>query len=166
MEIGSQLHKSVITASARAEVCEAVSRIYEDLQREIDQQRPVCVMSGKCCRFEEYGHRLYVTTAELAAFTAARENGALESGTVDKDPRTREGGCPFQVGRLCGVHDIRPMGCRVFFCDPAATEWQREAYERMHRRLKKLHEELSIPYAYVEWRLACGVMGWCESEKV
>ena len=52
------------------------------------------------------------------------------------------------------------MGCRVFFCDPSAKEWQREAYERMHAKLKKLHEEWSIPYAYVEWRFACREMGW------
>ncbi len=74
----------------------------------------------------------------------------------------QERGCPFQVGRMCGVHGIRPMGCRVFFCDPSAGEWQRGVYERMHGKLKQLHEELSIPYAYVEWRAACEVMGWTE----
>src|SRR5580658_5710109 len=181
MEIRDGLKESVIAASARSDLRVEVSKIYEELQGEIDQRRPVCVMSGKCCRFEEYGHRLYVTTAELAAFEAALESSKEKverredphphsrrvgtslrsaSNPPEDQERGKNGGCPFQVGRMCGVHGIRPMGCRVFFCDPAATEWQHEAYERMHRRLKKLHDDLSIPYAYVEWRQACGVMGW------
>jgi hypothetical protein len=52
------------------------------------------------------------------------------------------------------VHPIRPFGCRIFFCDATATEWQNEQYERFHARIKRLHEELAIPYFYVEWRLA------------
>jgi len=63
-------------------------------------------------------------------------------------------GCPFQVAKMCGVHAIRPFGCRVFFCDETSTQWQNEAYETFHQRLKKLHEELDVPYFYVEWREA------------
>src|SRR5258706_4389081 len=55
-------------ASSRAEVREAVSNLYSEVQREIDARRPLCVISGRCCRFEEYGHRLFVTTMELASF--------------------------------------------------------------------------------------------------
>src|SRR4051794_28734198 len=55
-------------ASARPEVRRAVGELYASVQREIDARRPRCEISGRCCRFEEYGHRLYVTTIELAAF--------------------------------------------------------------------------------------------------
>ena len=51
------------------------------------------------------------------------------------------------------------MGCRVFFCDATAAQWQREVYEEFHGRLKELHRDLSIPYTYVEWRLACRELG-------
>jgi Fe-S-cluster containining protein len=167
MEISYELRRSVIAASLRPEVRQAVGRIYEELSREIEQRQPVCVMSGKCCRFDEYGHRLYVTTAELGAFAAELEVVRTPTLTLPRSTRggermEQERGCPFQVGRMCGVHGIRPMGCRVFFCDPSAGEWQRGVYERMHGKLKQLHEELSIPYAYVEWRAACEVMGWTE----
>jgi Fe-S-cluster containining protein len=171
-----ELKQWVVAASMRDEVRQGVRQIYADLQQRIDQRRPVCLVSGRCCRFDEYGHRLYVTTAELAAFVAelpqtsslrqkprasvqaatARLLPLAARGTV---PQPRQGGCIFQDGKLCRVHAIRPMGCRIFFCDATATDWQREVYEHFHARLKELHRDLSIPYAYVEWRLACQKIG-------
>jgi hypothetical protein len=53
---------------------------------------------------------------------------------------------------LCSVHTIRPFGCRIFFCDATATDWLAEQYERFHARIRRLHEELAVPYFYVEWR--------------
>ena len=73
--------------------------------------------------------------------------------------RTNPGGCPFQVDKLCGVHPTRPFGCRMFFCDPTASQWQNQAYERFHAELKALHEQLSVPYFYVEWRSALSALG-------
>src|ERR1700676_3104923 len=58
----------VSAASARAQVHEAVGRVYAELEAEIAKRRPLCVLSGRCCQFDEYGHRLYVTTLELATF--------------------------------------------------------------------------------------------------
>jgi hypothetical protein len=52
------------------------------------------------------------------------------------------------------VHRIRPFGCRIFFCDPTAQEWQSERYEVFHAELKRLHEALGVPYFYIEWREA------------
>lgn len=126
--------------------------MYAELQGEIDARRPLCQASGRCCRFEEFGHRLYVTTVELAAFVASLPERVVASpwdGT----------GCPFQLDRLCSVHAARPFGCRVFFCDATATEWQNERYERFHADLKRLHEELKVPYFYVEWRAALRALG-------
>jgi len=157
MAMEPELRKAVEEAAGRAEVSEAVGRIYRELQAEIDRRRPVCVVSGRCCRFEEYGHRLYVTTLELAAFMAGlkelSKNGEL--GELSTDP----GSCPFQIKKLCGVHAIRPFGCRVFFCDASATDWQHEQYEKFHARLRALHEELGVPYFYMEWRAALEELG-------
>lgn len=143
----TSLAQSVHEASARPEAVAAVDALYADVQSEIDRRRPVCAVSGRCCRFEEYGHRLYVTTLELARFV--RDLGPHERGEP-WDGR----GCPFQRKRLCTVHPIRPFGCRMFFCDATSTDWQNAAYERFHSELKRLHERLDVPYHYVEWRQA------------
>jgi Fe-S-cluster containining protein len=141
----AQIRDAVRAASARDDVRLAVSCLYEQLQDAIDLRRPRCDVSGRCCRFEEFGHRLFVTTMELAAFVA-------DAPAV---PDSWNGsGCPFQSDRLCTVHAIRPFGCRVFFCDSTATDWQRQQYEHFHTRLRRLHEELGVPYFYVEWRTA------------
>jgi Fe-S-cluster containining protein len=139
------LFQAVNEASRRTEVLAAVEQVYVDITAAIAERRPVCEMSGRCCRFEEYGHRLYVSTLELAAFIAGNPKPVVDwDGT----------GCPFQAGKLCTVHTIRPFGCRMYFCDPTATEWQQGMYEQFHARLKALHEALGVPYYYVEWRAA------------
>jgi Fe-S-cluster containining protein len=143
--------QAILQAAARPEVLSAVHGVYAAVQAQIDARRPVCVVSGRCCRFEEYGHRLYVTTLELAAFLAEYRARSHAKGPISDWDGT---GCPFQVNRLCGVHPFRPFGCRIFFCDATATAWQQEVYERFHAELKRLHQALDVPYAYLEWRQA------------
>jgi Fe-S-cluster containining protein len=98
---------------------------------------------------------MYVSTIELARFVAD-----LESAAVTPDHTVWDGtGCPFQVGGLCGVHAVRPLGCRTFYCDPTSTEWQNALYERHHAELRTLHDVLGVPYRYVEWRQALLELG-------
>ena len=182
------LREAVEQAAGRVEVRDGIARIYADLQSEIDRRRPKCGMSGRCCRFDEFGHRLYVTTMELATFlplpgTPGRRasdvdyliNGSTSTDSANErllalmrteplspalSPGYRgEEACVFQLDGLCSVHAIRPFGCRIFFCDETATEWQHEQYERFHSQIKRLHEELAVPYFYVEWRAALREMG-------
>jgi Fe-S-cluster containining protein len=148
--LSDELTPAVRSAALRNDVIAAVAEVYREAQSAIDARRPLCVISGRCCRFEEYGHRLYVTTLELAAFVA-------QVGEVRKDAAKLMAdwdgtGCPFQVAKLCSVHGIRPFGCRMFFCDATSTQWQGEQYERFHGRLQELHKKLNVPYFYVEWR--------------
>jgi Fe-S-cluster containining protein len=145
------LQEHVLLAARRPDVVDAVGRVYAQVQQEIDARRPICSASGRCCRFEEFGHRLFVTTMELAAFVAE-----LQPSPARRWDGT---GCPFQLNKLCTVHTIRPFGCRMFFCDATSTLWQNQQYEHFHARLKRLHEEMDVPYLYVEWRDALRQLG-------
>ena len=150
-----ELRQTVLSAASRPAVREAVLRIYSDLQAEIDRRRPVCLLSGCCCRFEEFGHRLYVTTMELAAFVRDFPPPESMPHKLRQSIDAWTGpGCPFQAGKLCGMHAIRPFGCRVFFCDSTSSERQHQQYERFHSELKRLHEIFNVPYFYSEWREA------------
>jgi Fe-S-cluster containining protein len=165
MEHGAMevLADAVRAAAARQEVREAVEAVYRDVAAAVAERRPLCVISGRCCRFEEYGHRLYVTTLELAAFAHGSEQGGWPDPVKNWDGM----GCPFQVAKLCGVHTIRPFGCRIYFCDATSTQWQQDAYEQFHGQLKQLHESLGVPYFYVEWRTALrAVLGVSSDEPV
>lgn len=152
-----ELFRHVYTAAGRVEVREAVEAIYANLKREIDLRKPVCKTSGRCCRFEEFGHRLFVTTIELAAFVYQLE---MQDLAESREATLWDGtGCPFQSKGLCSVHSIRPFGCRIFFCDASSTKWQHEQYEHFHVQLKQLHESLGVPYRYLEWRTALAALG-------
>ena len=156
--VTEDLGQIVQQAAARPDVREAVGGLYARVQAEIDARRPACAVSGRCCRFEDYGHRLFVTTMELAAFVHHLHE-ARAAGRV-RDVAAWDGtGCPFQVSRLCGVHPLRPFGCRMFFCDATATDWQNETYERFHAELRRLHQAMGVPYRYVEWRTALRELG-------
>ena len=144
------LRDSVVSASSRPDVLAAVQALYTDVQSEIDARRPLCTISGRCCRFEDFGHRLYVTTLELAAFLHQFRSESRPNPLTTWD----QTGCPFQLNKLCTAHPFRPFGCRIFFCDATATDWQQTQYERFHARLKHLHDTLEVPYFYVEWRQA------------
>jgi Fe-S-cluster containining protein len=156
----SGLIDAVYRAAGREEVRAAVQQVYADLQAQIDARRPVCNTSGRCCRFEEFGHRLYVTTLELAAFVYELETRSWPASLEDNRKAWDGTGCPFQVAGQCGVHAIRPFGCRIFFCDASSTQWQQEQYEQFHARLKRLHEGLNVPYLCVEWRCALKSLGY------
>lgn len=147
----NKLAAAVQEASQRPDVRAAVVKVYESLAAETAVRKPLCVLSGRCCRFDEYGHRLYVTTIELAAFIPEKQPA---------DHNWDGTSCPFQIGKLCSVHSIRPMGCRLFFCDQSSNDWQHEQYEIFHAKLKSLHESLDVPYQYVEWRAALKQLGF------
>jgi Fe-S-cluster containining protein len=140
--------QAVEAASSRTEVHDSIHALYDALQDAIDLRQPRCSASGKCCNFDAYGHRLYTTTAELATFLHdLRQSQSSVLGTQSST-------CPYQQNNLCSAHPIRPFGCRIFFCDPTATLWQQDQYERFHTHLKHLHGRLNIPYHYMEWRQA------------
>jgi Fe-S-cluster containining protein len=142
---------AALAAAADASLLAAIDALYADVQSVIDARRPRCDASGRCCRFESYGHRLFVTTAEAAHFAAAHRGATGK--TLDLSAWDGAG-CPLQADRLCNAHAYRPFGCRIFFCDPSAGDWQHEQYEQFHTRLKVLHETHRVPYYYVEWRAA------------
>ena len=156
---------------------EDIAKIYREIDREIATRSPQCEASGRCCRFNTYGHLLYVTGIEIACFLRQNEldaecEGPLDaprpSGqknevslkvlgqaeqSIDEDGKLVDG-CAFQTEQgLCGAHKIRPLGCRVYYCDSEHQGWQNELYERGLSELKTLHERYEIPYRYMEWRV-------------
>jgi Fe-S-cluster containining protein len=147
--------ESVRYASTLPEVHTAIRALYQSLQSQIDIRRPLCQTSGRCCRFDEFGHRLYVTTAEMATFL----QDIPPTPKAPSNPLAVLPSCRYQLDGLCSVHAIRPFGCRIFFCDASSTDWQHEQYEIFHNRLKLLHQDFRIEYFYIEWREALAAVG-------
>jgi Fe-S-cluster containining protein len=137
--------------SADAGFLAAVEACYADLDRRIAARQPVCTNRGACCKFESYGHRLYVSAAELAYFVG------LLSGPLWAPPD--RSACPYQQEGRCTVRGARPAGCRIYFCDADAQHWQPDQTEESLRELAAIGDKWNLPYAYVEWTEALRQLG-------
>lgn len=162
------LGRAWLAMAREARVVAAVEGIQAELMARIEARKPVCVASGRCCNFAKHGHLLFVTGLEAAValtrIAERREAGALAVGALAARTELRvvtlaqigeakhRGDCPFLDGTLCGVHWARPLGCRVYFCDETAQEWQHEQSEWMMDEVRRLHEREGIEYRYAEWR--------------
>lgn len=153
---------------ASADPCldEGLQQVYRCLEDRIAQRGAVCWASGRCCHFDSFGHDLYVTGLEVAWVLRQVEHG---SGIEVQDWSARvtiDGPCPFQVNKLCSVRQIRPLGCRVFFCQEGTEQWQQEVYEQLLGELRALHDAHGLDYRYLEWRHALiGGLEWKEKWK-
>ncbi len=116
-----------------------VLEIYARADAAVAQAGPRCDSSGRCCRFKEYGHTLFISQIEAEVL--------LEAAPPFEQPVSADG-CPFQVDGLCTTREPRPLGCRVYFCDPAYQETGRTISEDGVRELKELADELGLGWRY------------------
>jgi Fe-S-cluster containining protein len=118
-----------------------LGKLYRDLDRAIAEHRPTCELSGRCCKFKKYDHTLYLSAPEALLLVA------------DAPPPVRpldDGGtCPWQDERgRCSAREARPLGCRVFYCDPSYAPEAPGITEAFLSRLKRLTEEYGWPWCY------------------
>jgi len=121
------------------EIRERLMCIYAEVDATIAAAKPRCDASGKCCRFTEYGHTLFLSMLEAEVL--------LESAPPFIKPVSRDT-CPFQVDNLCTARSERPLGCRIYFCDPAFQEQQSPITERAIAQLKSLADEFQLSWNY------------------
>ena len=138
----------ILTHAHDDRLADAMARFYAETDEAIAAHKPVCINRGACCKFGSFGHKLYVTDVELAYFVRG-QRGSWKAPDG-------EATCPFQVGGQCTAREHRPLGCRIFFCDPNAKDWQGPEYERLHARLMELGERFGVAYQYGEWLSALG----------
>jgi Fe-S-cluster containining protein len=116
-----------------------VLALYEETDREVAAAGPVCIASGRCCRFKEYGHTLFLSNLEADVL--------LDNAPAFDRPVT-EDYCPFQKGNLCTAREPRPLACRVYFCDPSYQETGNKISEKYLHRLKELAELHGVDWEY------------------
>ncbi len=133
--------KDLIEGSRRPDVVEAMREFYAQADRQIAEKPATCWNHGDCCRFTQFGHRLYVTALEVCYYLA----------TGDSPPPVVGDTCPHAIEGKCHARERRPLGCRIFFCDPLAQAWQGPFTEERLAALRELHDKLSVRYFYADW---------------
>jgi hypothetical protein len=116
-----------------------VLELYRAVDDEVRAAGPVCIASGRCCRFKEYGHTLFLSNLEAEVL--------LHDAPAYEQPVTADF-CPFQQGNLCTGREPRPLGCRIYYCDPAYQETGALLSEKYLRRLKDLADEHGVSWLY------------------
>jgi hypothetical protein len=116
-----------------------VLELYREVDAAVARAGPVCVASGRCCRFKEYGHTLFLSGLEADVLLAA---APPYEQPVSPDF------CPFQKDNLCTAREPRPLGCRVYYCDPTYQETGNAITEEYLRRLKELADAHGLAWRY------------------
>ncbi|MFN4257737.1 MAG: hypothetical protein ACK4RK_00435 [Gemmataceae bacterium] len=116
-----------------------VLELYAEVDCAVADAGPVCVASGRCCRFKEYGHTLFVSNLEASVLLA---DAPPYAGPVSPDF------CPFQKGNLCTAREPRPLGCRIYYCDPSYQDTAQRLSEESLGKLKQLADEQGVPWRY------------------
>lgn len=127
------------TSSLSPDLRRRVLAVYQEADRDVAVAGPVCVASGRCCRFKEYGHVLFVSNLEADVLSSA-----APPYQVPVSPDF----CPFQKDNLCTAREPRPLACRVYFCDPSYQETGNQISEKHLRRLKELAEQHGVGWRY------------------
>jgi Fe-S-cluster containining protein len=113
----------------------ALEAVYAEVEEELARLAPRCELSGRCCRFDEFGHELFATGLE-ADYAVSR---AQELPAADGPGR-----CHYHQAGRCTNREGRALGCRTFFCDERTTE----ALEELHARLLERVRAIDYPAAY------------------
>lgn len=121
-------------------VRQAILELYREADAEISSAKPLCVASGRCCRFKEYGHTLFLSQLEADVLLDC----APPYDPADVTPDF----CPFQKGNLCTAREPRPLGCRVYYCDPAYQNTMTIINEKYLHQLKKIADEYQTGWRY------------------
>lgn len=116
-----------------------VLAVYAAADAAVRAAGPRCDASGRCCRFTEYGHTLFISAFEAEIL--------LEHAPAYLQPVSRDG-CPFQTDGLCTARDARPLGCRIYFCDPAYEARMAEITEDALAQLKRVADAHGTGWHY------------------
>ena len=130
-------------SSALGHGLRGLAELYADLDRELAALKPRCELSGRCCNFKESGLTLFATDLEIE-WLRRRTPPPSDVGGAANDPDL----CPWWKGGLCHARDGRPLGCRVYFCDPTYQETGNRITEESVAVLKQLADAHETGWRY------------------
>ncbi len=107
-----------------------------------------CKRCGRCCDFEKFDHRLFVTTPEMMYLA---ENIGAENIRPMSTSR-----CSYNIDGRCTVYEHRFAGCRIFCCK-GDRDFQARLSEATIKKFKSVCTSLGIDYRYTDLATALGI---------
>lgn len=127
-----------------SQLIEKIAEVYNWLDSQIHKSAHlagICDVCGKCCDFESFGHKLFITPPELIFLKANLHSETLRP--------MRAGRCPYNIKGRCSIYEHRFFGCRIFSCK-GDLDFQNELSEKALKKFKAICEEFQIPYRYID----------------
>jgi Fe-S-cluster containining protein len=126
------------------QIAQEVAEVYEWLSTQIRRSGELagsCKACGKCCDFDRFDHRLFVTTPELIYLAAKFGPEPIKLMT--------NGRCPYNMNDKCTIYENRFAGCRVFCCAGDA-DYQGRLSESALKKLKRICARFGLAYRYAD----------------
>lgn len=121
-----------------------VAEIYDRLEWQISNNSELagqCKACGKCCDFDGFEHRLFVTPPELIYLAENLGSEHLKPMTTNR--------CPYNIDGRCGIYKYRFACCRIFCCR-GDKDFQSRLSESVLKKFKSICEEFAIDYRYTD----------------
>jgi hypothetical protein len=128
-----------------SKIADAVAEVYDWIDSQAGQELTQCDVCGKCCDFEGYDHRLFVTSPELIYFAVKLAPDKIKPMTTRR--------CPYNIDGKCTAYPYRFGSCRIFFCK-ADKDFQSKLAEEVLEKFKSICKEFNLPYHYTDLRAA------------
>jgi len=144
-----EIQEMVAGSETNRRLLERVTEVYKWLGEQIcsgGDLTGICRSCGKCCDFEGFDHRLFITPPELMYLAATL-------GAENIKPM-RGGRCPYNQDGKCTIYEYRFAGCRIFCCN-GDVDFQSRLSEEALQKLKSICLDFQIPYRYTD--LAAGL---------
>ena len=118
---------------------DALTALYHEIDVELRRLGASCEACGRCCRFAEFGHRLWMTNLETDYLRARHEHREAV------DP----GACAYLDGTSCSARDGRSLACRTFHCG-LPSDVVEEITNRYFERLREIARAAGSRLEYVD----------------
>ena len=129
----------VVAEAAREAAFGELAELYREVEAVVERSHSVCLARGLCCRFEEADHALYATALE-ADYAAAMQ--------PDASPPEAPGRCPYHVRGSCTAREVRPLGCRTYFCDPQTQDALSAVHEERLAQIRAIARKHGYTRSY------------------
>ena len=147
--------KMVAGGKANTLLLQRIAEIYDWLDLQISSHSDLagrCDACGRCCDFEGFDHRLFVTTPELMYLAANVGSENIKPMLTSR--------CPYQTNDRCTIYEYRFAGCRIFCCK-ADKDFQSSLSGSAIKKFKLLCTEFQIPYRYTDLATALSSIEPC-----
>ena len=129
-------------------IADKIADLYSWLDARISQTpncRSRCNACGKCCDFETFDHRLFITSPELIYL----KTNLPPENILPMPAET----CPYNIDAKCRIYPHRFASCRIFSCRDD-NDLQSQLTEAAITKLRSICCEFNIPYSYTDLKTA------------